>query len=883
MLSEIDHALGRTIASWVTRIHQRPRTTALVMLAIALGLSVYAMLALGVNTNENDLFSEDVPYQALRRDWNRAFPSLVDPLVVVVDGETRELALQAANQLAQDLIALPQAFGRIHRPGGGNFFERHAFLYLEPDALDEVLANLHGMQPYLGRLTADPSLRGFAQMLSQAARAGAAGDLGDFDLAPIFSRVDAVLRDQLAGSPRALSFTELITGDTPGRRDRRRFLLVQPVVDFQSLQPAERSLLALRERAEGVEKRFGKRVRIRTTGVFPLSYEEMEHLDSQTFVAGSLSFVAVGALLFLGLGSGRLVIASLFTLLAGLGSTAGFAALGVGHLNLISVAFAVLFIGLSIDFAIHLCVSFREHLHEGQEHDAALVIAARSVGPSLCLCAGTTAIGFFAFAPTEYAGVAELGVIAGTGMFISLAMNLTLLPALISAWVPATSVAPPTPLSARAQRVLAFPVKHARVVLALTAILSAAGLWLLPRAHFDPNPLRVRDPSTPSVQVFEEMLADGDALPWTLNVLAPDLPTADKIAERLEALPTVESTRTLTDLVPTFQSVKLDAIEEAAFVLLPSLAGELRTPPPSREAQQEALTELGASLYTLTASDTLPDRRRAAESLAQGLIELRERLADSPERANELLTRVEMALVGDLPSSLRFIRRALEPNSISLDTLPREITERNIAADGRARVEILPAQDLGDPALLANYVHSVQRIAPDTFGEALVILETGEVVVRALQQALATAAVLIGALLLLLWRNGRDAGLVALPLALAALLTTASSVVLAVPFNFANVIVIPLLLGMGVDTGIHLVHRLRRDAALGSQLLQTSTARAVLLSALTTIASFGTLGLSSHLGMASLGQLLALGISLILLCNLAVLPALVHSIGGRSA
>lgn len=848
------------------------------MLALALALSVYAMLELGVNTNENDLFSEDVPYQALRRDWNEAFPNLVDPLVVALDGETPELAEQAADRLARALKAMPDTFGRVHRPAGGTFFERHAFLYLEPEELDDQLANLHGIQPYIAELSADPSLRGFAKMLSQAARAGAKGELGDFDLAPIFARVDAVLGDQLSGFATALSFTELISGETPTRRGRRRFLLVTPIVDFASLQPAERSLLTLRESSAEVERFFDKRIRIRTTGVFALSYEEMEHLDVQSFSAGAFSFVAVGTLLFLGLGSARLVAAALVTLLAGLGSTAGFAVIGVGHLNLISVAFAVLFIGLSIDFAIHLCVRFRELLHQGQTRDAALVNAASDVGPSLCLCAFTTAIGFFAFAPTEYAGVAELGVIAGTGMFISLVMNLTLLPALICAWVSGDSVTPQAALSTRLRKTLAFPIDHARAILLSTALLAAFSVWLLPGAHFDPNPLRVRDPSAPSVQVFEEMLADGDAMLWTLNVLAPDLETAERIAEQLEALSTVESTTTLMDFVPDSQAEKLASIEEAAFVLLPSLSGNSHASSPSLRAQQQALAELIASLGALIAVDPLPERQQAAESLARSVEELRQQIGTSQSNENPLLERIESALIGDLPASLDTIRRALEPGPVGLEDLPREIREHNIAVDGRARVEILPAEDLGDPALLANYVRSVQRIAPDSFGEALVILETGDIVVRALQQALVTAAVLIGGLLLLLWRNGRDAALVALPLALAALLTTAAAVALSLPFNFANVIVIPLLLGMGVDTGIHLVHRLRTDVAPRTSLLQTSTARAVLLSALTTIASFGTLGLSSHLGMASLGQLLALGITVMLLCNLTVLPALAHSL-----
>jgi hopanoid biosynthesis associated RND transporter like protein HpnN len=499
------------------------------------------------------------------------------------------------------------------------------------------------------------------------------------------------------------------------------------------------------------------------------------------------------------------------------------------------------------------------------------------VGVSLCLCALTTAIGFFAFAPTEYAGVAELGIIAGSGMFISLALNLTLLPALIRCWVPASRITPRPWASARVAGLLEIPVRHAGPVLLITAAVAATALWLLPGARFDPNPLRVRDPSTASVQVFEEMLEDGDALPWTLNGLTPDLASAEALAARLETLPSVDFALTLADFIPDDQQQRRALIEEAAFVLLPSLdhaAGPASDASPSPAAQRRALHDLRESLAALQREPaTSADTVNAAAALAASIASLGARL-DAGEPA--LLARVEAALVGGVPTSLRSIRRALEPEVVSLETLPEELRERNVAVDDRIRVEIFPVADLGDPEGLSDYVRSVQSIVPDAFGEALVILETGEVVIEALTQALTTAAILIAVLLYALWRSLRDSCLVAFPVALAALLTTASSVVLSVPFNFANVIVIPLLLGMGVDTSIHLVHRFRTEAAPEGNLLRTSTAAAVLLSALTTIASFGSLGLASHLGMASLGRLLALGIALILVCNLAVLPALIQ-------
>jgi predicted RND superfamily exporter protein len=192
------------------------------------------------------------------------------------------------------------------------------------------------------------------------------------------------------------------------------------------------------------------------------------------------------------------------------------------------------------------------------------------------------------------------------------------------------------------------------------------------------------------------------------------------------------------------------------------------------------------------------------------------------------------------------------------------------------RIEVFPEENLNDQLALEEYVAAVQSVDADAFGEGLLIIESGRVVIQALQQALLTAGIVIILILAVLWRSLLDAALVAAPLVLATILTVACAIVLGISFNFANVIIIPLLLGMGIDSGIHMVHRVRAGELPDGNLLRTGTARAVLLSALTTIASFGTLAFSSHAGIASLGQLLTLGIALVLLCNLVVLPALVR-------
>ena len=217
---------------------------------------------------------------------------------------------------------------------------------------------------------------------------------------------------------------------------------------------------------------------------------------------------------------------------------------------------------------------------------------------------------------------------------------------------------------------------------------------------------------------------------------------------------------------------------------------------------------------------------------------------------------------------------SLEAGEITRDDLPADLVKQWVSTDGHYRVTVFPRENLNDQAAMRRFVTAVHTVAPDAIGFPVIYLEAGDAVVKAFKQAFLMALVAVTVLLLILLRPKADTILVLTPLLLAGVLTGAASVVLDIPFNFANVIALPLLLGVGVDSGIHMVHRMRAAPPASGQMLETSTARAVLYSSLTTICSFGNLAVSPHRGMASMGALLTIGIGFTLLCTLVVLPAL---------
>jgi predicted RND superfamily exporter protein len=421
--------------------------------------------------------------------------------------------------------------------------------------------------------------------------------------------------------------------------------------------------------------------------------------------------------------------------------------------------------------------------------------------------------------------------------------------------------------------------RHVVAVKVVAVLLAGASLVLVPRLVFEINVAKIRDPSMETTQTFEELLADSDNSPWTVDVLADDLSAAQVLAERIRALAVVERAITLADYVPENQDEKLEILADLSFFVPTPEAFDLPQPATPVSAEIDALRYLSKLLESPWILEGDAERRASALRARTQVDRFIQRLETSDFQEEDLESFQE-SLLGSLYDQILLLWKALNPDRIELSTLPRALSERMIAANGRARVEVLPSEDLNDDVALARFVDGVRAVTPHITGSAVSILEWSRATVRSVREAMVLAVTAVAFVIFLLWRRLSDVLLILAPLGLALLLTAATAVLLGVPVNFVNIVVLPLLLGIGVDSGIHLVHRHRvaeqidPDSWAGEDLLSTSTAQAVFFSALTTMASFGSLALASHRGIASLGTWLLIGVSYMLLCNLVLLPAL---------
>jgi hopanoid biosynthesis associated RND transporter like protein HpnN len=505
-------------------------------------------------------------------------------------------------------------------------------------------------------------------------------------------------------------------------------------------------------------------------------------------------------------------------------------------------------------------VRFRDEQTRAATAEAAIRNTGESIGGALGLAAITTAIGFLAFAPTAYRGVSELGLIAGAGMLIALALNLTLLPALLRYLAPKPLPEPPhlfkTPAADRWVR------RNRRVILAVTALLALSAAALLPRLAFDFNPLNLKDPNSDSVRTLNKLTAAGLASPHAMQLLVPNRERIGEITTRLKALPEIGRVMSIESFVPKDQDEKLQIIRDAGFLLGPALYAGGHVAPPTPEETRESVRDTVKRLHLLQASTATPPSFGTLADVLQTLLD------GDPAR----LAAMEAPLTAALKERLASLPLLFQAAPITFESLPDSLKRQWIAPDGRYRIEIRPGLDpKGGDVTLSRFVAAVHSVAPDAMGGAYAIQKSGEVVWTAFKQAFLYALIGVVAVLGLVLRRAVDVALIVGPLLLSALLTLAVSVLIGLPINFANVIALPLLMGIGVAFNIYFVTNWRRGQ---SRPLRSSTARAVVFSALTTLSAVASLALSPHRGTASMGQLLSLCLALTLLCALLVLPAL---------
>ena len=852
--------LTRIVVSVVKACTRFAYLTVLVALVLAIAAGFYTARHFSINTDINTLISQKLDWRQRDNQFGKAFDR-DRTILAVVEAPTPELTGAATAALGQKLSGDTQHFESVQPLGSGEFFEKNGLLFLPTAEVARLTGQFESAAPLIEIMAGDPSIRGLTGALETGLAGIKRGQIKLDSTERPFSLISQTVENVLNTGSATFSWRELVSAKPLTDADRRSFIEFKPILDFNALQPGKDATDAIRQAARDLNLAGEYGARVRLTGPVPIANEEFATVQDGAIVNGIGTVIVVLFILWMALHSPKIIFAVFVNLFIGLSITTAAGLMMVGSLNLLSIAFAVLFVGLGVDFGIQYSVRYRSERFKGNDLRAALEKAAERSAVPLSLAAMATAAGFLSFLPTDYKGISELGEIAGVGMLVAFTTSITVLPALLNL------LNPPGEMEPVGYAFLApldhFLEKHRVVIIVGTLLVAVAGLPLLYFLRFDFNPINLRSPKVESIATFLDLRKDPNTGANAINVMTNSDAEAKQIEAKLAKLPEVLSVRSLDSFVPEDQPAKLKLIAQGAKVLNPALNPDSIDAPPSDAENVEALKGSADSLRK-TAGDAKGPGAVASRRLADAL----SKLAESNQATRE---KIQAVFVTPLKIVLDQLKKSLQAQPVSLKTLPPELVKSWKTKDGLQRVEALPRGDPNDNDTLRKFASAVLAAEPNAIGGPVSILKSGETVVKAFIHAGFWALVVISLLLWLALRRVTDVLLTLVPLLVAGAVTLEICVLIGMPLNFANIVALPLLLGVGVAFKIYYVTAWRSGR---TNLLQSSLTRAIFFSALTTATAFGSLWLSSHPGTASMGKLLALSLLTTLAAVLLFQPAL---------
>jgi hopanoid biosynthesis associated RND transporter like protein HpnN len=918
----------RCLVTLVAAVCRFPRTVLVVSFVLAV-VSVWgAATRLEYHTSRNDLISAKKEFQQRWHNYLAEFGD-DDDIVAVVKGRDRARMKAALEEIAEQVRAQPALFDRLFYKVDLRGLRNRALLFLPFEEIASIQGNLRGMGPLLepmfGLNTVVPGDAGqlvekipiswtmlSLPMLLQEAQNRVVKRTPDAPLSAgdelFFTQLLAVtrsardtLRDPSAyrnpwGSlmPRPAPQRDLLAEPTyffnedpqadPRTLDPNAevlaFLLVRPMKEPGSFTAALSSVNGMRAILDGVRGAYPG-LEFGLTGPPVLETDEMAAAEHDTGLASWLAIAGV-TLLFLCVYRGLCYPAlTVVTLLTGTVWALGWLTLTVGHLNILSATFAVMLIGMG-DYGVLWVMRYEQARRQGMAVRPALLHTTMHVAVGNLTAASTLALAFFAAIFADFKAVAELGWIAGCGVLLCAFACFTVLPALVTLFDRRTFDAGATLLFTPPARAWlpGLTRRPALVVCAGLAAIALIGAGAL-RVQYDHNLLHLQAQDLDAVK-WEMILIDRTAgASWHAVSFTDSPQQALELKARFEKLPEVSRVVEAAALVPAEQEKKLPMLADMQKRLATLPPRGLRIPHDRRSS-----AKLRQALATLTRE--IPLRAPAAALLAdlrQALLDLQAQLDRAPslEIAEERLRQFDERLAGDLAEDLHRLREVCTPTPITVADLPQGLRERYVGRSGKWLLRVFAKDCLWDFEPLEHFTRQIRTIDPEATGRPYRTVEGLKAMKGGLERAGLFALLVIAAILFLDFRSPWHTLIALTPLAMGVLLTLGVMGFFGVPLNPANMIAFPLILGVGVDNGVHVLHDyLMRRGDRGAP-VSYAIGRGVLVKALTTMLGFGTLMISSERGLSGLGLILTLGVGFSMLSSLLFLPAMLGLLGGRAA
>lgn len=869
-----------------------PRTILFVALILSIVSVLYTVKNMEFLTGRDDLMPRNaqfqVDYQAYRAEFGDQ-----EEIVAVIESDDPALSTHAADYLYQKLSMKKSSFRQLFYPGGLPYFRQNGLLFMPIEDLQKLRHTITMAAPVLKDLAAAPTVQTlFTSLTNQIDNYIAAPDEKKLkSLVYMLSTLDIGFKG-FDGKTSKLSFDSFLKGggsDKPSMLEsagKQQVITVLPVKEDGSFVPAEKTIKTVRATVKDMLAlpEF-KGVTAGLTGVPVLEHEEMASSQNDIKLAAILSLCLTVVLLLFAFRGVLNVIAAMVSLIVGICLSFGFATLVVGHLNILSMVFAIMLIGLGIEYGIQVVLRYQEELAIGMSGTVAIEKGINSNIRSIIWAASTTAMAFITFTFTDFKGISELGIIAAGGIVVCVIATFTVLPAML---ILLERFKKPVLISRLPETAVKHSIytpllNHPKIIIAVALIISMSCLYPVYRSSFDYNLMNLQAKGLQSVEYAYKLMRSKENSGYFAVVTAGDMTEAQVLAKKLEALPVVDHVISLASLVPDHQEQKLVELAELKQIManikpmpyeenlrvmeLPTVFESFR----GRVEKLKLLLEARGVPETHAISSFLATLDRFFASLEK----------EKDKNALGMLREFQGSMFAEMPEKLNMLKFSLEAHPVTGADVPASLKERFIGKSGKLLLQVAPKKEIFEHQPLKDFVQQVKSIYPHATGEPIMVYESLTILRDSYFAAFCYAFIGIGAILLLTFRSLRYTALGIIPLGTGLLVMVGAMKLFGISFNSANIIVLPLILGVGIDSAIYIVNRYRQGDESPAEVVASSAGNGVFLNALTIVFSFGALMVAHHQGVFSIGAVMSLGMVASVVSCLILLPALLSLWGKR--
>jgi len=852
----------------------------------------YTVLFLKADMNRDNLVGPNQKYHQNYLAFTKEFPQ-PDDLVVVVESDNLEKNRQFVERIAARMQAETNLFCDVFYQQNLAMLGNKALQFAETTNLTEMRDTLHAAMPFIRQFTQTTNLVSLFEQINQAFRTAKQEDNAEnkslVKSLPALGRIVSQANDALQrpGSPPSPNVITLLGGDDQTVLDSyltfakgRIFVVTTHAPNDDKNGDAVdrlRELVKLtRDEVPGVN--------VGITGEPVLDYDEMTQSQKDTTLASVVAMVLCAIIFIYGYNETGRPVKATICLVVGLGYTLAFTTLTVGHLNILTITFVPMLIGLAIDYAVHLITRYEEELHHGKSEHEAITKALVFTGQGIFTGALTTAGAFLAMYFTHFQGIKEMGIICGGGLLVCLIPMLTMLPVMLLRGRQNVLDHQIRDDDRRA-RIENFWLQRPVLVTAIIASLCVAALFEARKVYFDYNLIKMQSPSLSSV-VFEQTLLDSaDKSLLYGAVLADSLTNAVALQEKIEKLPTVAETQPpfYKDFLAPDQGEKRQLIGEVKAEVAPLKFNAPDLQPVNIEDLSGTIFYTSCYLHLAAQEVGTNDPALAGQlnSLGQSITDLRKVMlgGDQVKQAAyaDKLAKFQQALLADLRDTFQLLQQQDDTAPPRVEDLPPALHHRFVGVNGKFLIQVYPKQDVWQRAPQEKFVQELRTVDPNVTGTPVQLYEYETLLKNSYVQAAWYSLAAIALMVLFHFRSFSAVILALLPVAIGTLWLAGLMGWAGVPVNLANIMTLPLVIGIGVTNGIHILNRYAEEGTPG--ILSRSTGKAVLVSGLTAIAGFGSLMLAEHRGIRSLGIIMSAGIATCMIAGLTFLPALLSLIG----